>query len=85
MSLQVSIVTPRAVVWKGEAKSVQAPGELGEFGVLPKHIPFLSTLKPGTLTVEDAQGVTVKYTIGTGFAEAGPDRVVILTESCEKV
>ncbi len=82
MTLQVSIVTPRAVVWKGEADSVQAPGELGEFGVLPKHIPFLSTLKPGTLTVYTTQGVK-KYTIGTGFAEAGPDRVVILTESCE--
>ncbi len=84
MPLQVSIVTPRAVVWKGEADSVQAPGELGEFGVLPKHIPFLSTLKPGTLTVYTG-GSSKKYTIGTGFAEAGPDRVVILTESCEAV
>lgn len=84
MALEVSIVTPRAVVWKGQADSVQAPGELGEFGVLPKHIPFLSTLRPGTLTVH-AGGTAKKYTIGTGFAEAGPDRVVILTESCEAI
>jgi F-type H+-transporting ATPase subunit epsilon len=84
MPLQVSIVTPRAVAWKGEADSVQAPGELGEFGVLPQHIPFLSTLRPGLVTVYRGGAVT-RYKVGTGFAEAGPDRVVILTESCEAV
>ena len=79
--LDVEIVTPRAVVWKGKAESVQAPGELGEFGVLPKHIPFLTTLRPGVVTVYTAEGVK-KYQVGEGFAEAGPDRVVILTETC---
>ena len=85
MAVQVEIVTPRAVAWKGEAESVQVPGELGEFGVLPRHIPLLSTLRPGTVTVHLQGGSTKKYQVGTGFAEAGPDRVVILTESCEAV
>lgn len=83
MPVQVEIVTPRAIVWKGEADSVQAPGELGEFGVLPRHVPFLSTLKPGIVTVHQG-GTARRYRVGTGFAEAGPDRVVILTESCEE-
>ena len=83
--IDLEIVTPKGKALSASVDEVTAPSVQGEFGVLPKHIPFLSTLKPGTLTVEDAQGVTVKYTIGTGFAEAGPDRVVILTESCEKV
>ena len=81
MALEVEIVTPRAVVWRGTAESVQAPGELGEFGVLPKHIPFLTTLRPGTVTVYTTEG-TRRYQVGEGFAEAGPDRVVILTETC---
>jgi len=80
-ALKVEIVTPRAVVWKGEADSVQAPGEAGEFGVLPSHIPFLTPLRPGIVTVRDGQG-SRRYQVTTGFAEAGPDRVVILTESC---
>jgi len=80
--LSVEIVTPRGVAWKGQATDVQAPGEMGEFGVLPQHIPFLTTLRPGLLTVRDQEGVK-KYQVGAGFAEAGPDRVVVLTESCE--
>ena len=84
MSLTVEIVTPRAIVYKGDAEGVQAPGELGEFGVLPQHIPFLTTLRPGIVTVKGSGG-TRKFQIGTGFAEAGPDRVVILAETCDDV
>ena len=83
-TLHVEIVTPRRFVWKGEANDVQAPGELGEFGVLPKHIPFLTTLRPGPLKVNTVGEGLKKWNSGTGFAEAGPDRVVILTESCEE-
>ncbi len=83
MALEVRIVTPRKVVWEGTANAVQAPGELGEFGVLPKHIPYLTTLRPGPVTVDTAQGKLV-FHVGVGFAEAGPDRVTILAETCEE-
>lgn len=82
MALTVEIVTPRAVAWKGEALDVQAPGELGEFGVFPRHIPFLTTLRAGLVKVNTAAGKKV-FVVGSGFAEAGPDRVVILADSCE--
>ncbi len=81
--LAVRVVTPRKVAWEGTAVSVTAPGELGEFGVLPKHIPFLSTLKPGPLTI-DTGSAKLKFNVGLGFAEAGPAQVTILTESCEE-
>ncbi len=71
MPLQVSIVTPRAVVWKGEAKGVQALGELGEFGVLPKHFTSLHAQAGHAHRVHRRE--RLRYTIGTGFAEAGPD------------
>jgi F-type H+-transporting ATPase subunit epsilon len=83
MALDVRIVTPRKVVWEGTANAVQAPGELGEFGVLPKHIPFLTTLRPGPVTVEAPSGKLV-FNVGVGFAEAGPDRITILAETCEE-
>ena len=84
MPLTVRIVTPRKVAWEGTAESVVAPGTVGEFGVLPGHIAFLSTLKPGPLTV-DSGGAKVKFNVGVGFADAGPGHVTVLTESCEEV
>ena len=81
MAIKLQIVTPRGVAWSGDADEVQAPGTLGEFGVLPGHIPFLTTLSAGTLNVKGKDGR--RYQIGAGFAEAGPDRMVVLTESCE--
>jgi F-type H+-transporting ATPase subunit epsilon len=68
---------------------VNAPGEEGDFGVLPHHIALLATLRPGTLTVAGIEGgvgeARKSWKIGLGFAEAGPDRVTILTESCEEL
>lgn len=83
MALQVQIVTPKGIAWGGEVQDIQAPGELGEFGVLPGHIPFLTTLRPGVLSLRSNDGVR-RYTIGAGFAEAGATRVVVLTESCSE-
>jgi F-type H+-transporting ATPase subunit epsilon len=82
MSLSVQIVTPRAVAWSGTASDVQAPGLLGEFGVFPKHIPFLTVLAPGIARVR-VDGKVKAFAVGEGFAEAGPDRVVLLVDSCE--
>lgn len=83
MAIAVEIVTPRAVAWSGDAQDVQAPGELGEFGVLPRHIPFLTTLRPGLVKIATGGGRLV-FVVGGGFAEAGPDRVTLLVESCEE-
>ena len=80
--LSVEIVTPRAVAWSGSASDVRAPGLLGEFGVYPKHIPFLTVLVPGVVRVR-ANGQVKAFAVGEGFAEAGPDRVVLLCDSCE--
>jgi F-type H+-transporting ATPase subunit epsilon len=82
--LHVEIVTPRKVAWKGTATDVQAPGELGEFGVLPRHIPFLTVLQPGIVKVRGPGGV-LRFQVGAGFAEAGPDRVVLLVDSCDEL
>lgn len=83
-ALHVEIVTPRKIAWKGEAQDVQAPGELGEFGVLPRHIPFLTVLAPGVVKVKTDAGLK-RFQVGAGFAEAGPDRVVILADTCEEL
>ena len=45
MALNVEIVTPTQTAFSGQALEVQAPGFLGEFGVLPEHTLFLSVVK----------------------------------------
>lgn len=80
--LIVDIVTPEKQVFSGPADEIRVPGHGGEFGVLPDHTLFLSLVRPGIASVV-AKGATKRFVVGSGFAEAGPDRVVILTDACE--
>jgi len=78
--LGVNLVTPRGVIAHTEAASVQAPGELGEFELLPGHIPMLTALKPGVLTI----GAKAKYAVGSGYLRVDPSGAVeILVEQAQ--
>jgi len=80
--LRLVIVTPTGEVVRASSVSeVTAPGLLGDFGVLPGHIPFLSALRPGVLTyVEDGHSHVVA--VGEGFVEVGlKEEVVVLTDA----
>lgn len=79
--LHVDIVTPQRLVFSGQAAEVRAPGWEGEFDILPGHTLFLSLLHGGVLELVTGNG-SQRFVIGRGFAEAGPDRVTILTDRC---
>ena len=75
--LAVNLVTPKGVVAHTDANSVQAPGELGEFELLPGHVPLLTALKPGVLTI----GGKARYAVGPGYLRVDPAGAVeILVE-----
>jgi F-type H+-transporting ATPase subunit epsilon len=82
--IQVEIVTPSAVAYKGEAQEVDVPGYLGEFGALAGHAQLLTLTRPGVVTIQNAQGVERLLT-GTGFAEVGPFGITLLVDLCEPV
>src|ERR1700753_1452364 len=80
--LGVTLVTPRGVVAHTEADSVQAPGELGEFELLPGHIPMLTALKPGVLTI--GTKARARYAVSTGYLRVDPSGAVeILVEQAQ--
>jgi F-type H+-transporting ATPase subunit epsilon len=80
--LGVNLVTPRGVIAHTEADSVQAPGELGEFELLPGHIPLLTALKPGVLTIGTKS--RAKYAVGSGYLRVDPSGAVeILVEQAQ--
>ena len=83
-NIRLEVVTPEKSVISDEAKIVMAPGELGEFGVLSGHTPFMTSLKVGTLRYEDAGGSERYVFVSGGFAEALPDRVTVLADSAER-
>lgn len=77
--LGVNLVTPRGVVAHTDADSVQAPGELGEFELLPGHVPMLTALKPGVLTI--GTKARARYAVSSGYLRVDPTGAVeILVE-----
>jgi F-type H+-transporting ATPase subunit epsilon len=88
--MRLSVTTPRGALVDMDVEEVTAPGELGEFGVLPGHVPLMSALKPGVLWYKgkDRSGVLA---IGQGFLQVAPlpqgddraggrDRVLVLVD-----
>ena len=66
--MRLSLTTPRGALVDAEVDEVTAPGALGEFGVLPGHVPFLSALKPGVF-VYRVKGDSHLVAVGEGVLE----------------
>lgn len=78
--LNFSLVSPAKELFTGEVDHVIAPGTDGEFGVLPKHAPFMSTLKNGVVRVLEGETVSMRIFVRGGFADVTPEGLTILAE-----
>ncbi|WP_018388216.1 F0F1 ATP synthase subunit epsilon [Ancylobacter sp. FA202] len=74
------LVSPERLVYSGAVTEVIVPGAEGEFGILAGHAPFVSTLKPGVLTIK-GDGGPKKLFVRGGFAEANPQGLTVLAET----
>jgi len=81
--LLLEVVTPDHLLLSQQVDEVIAPGTEGEFGVLPGHAHFLSTLTIGDLRYRVGE-VTSHMSVLWGFAQVTPTRVTILAEIAEK-
>ncbi len=79
----LEVVTPEKKVVSEPVEIVVAPGELGEFGVLPNHIPFLTKLRVGELRYRTGNSTRFVAVMG-GYAEVLPDRVTVLASAAEE-
>jgi F-type H+-transporting ATPase subunit epsilon len=77
--IAIEIVTPEGRKLATNVDEVTAPSVEGEFGVLPGHLPLLAALRTGIVTYRTG-GDTKKCAIGPGFAEAGANKLLILTD-----
>ena len=82
--MQLQLITPEKIFFDGAIASVQVPGSEGEFGVLPGHAPFISSLKAGLVTIIAASGETKKVFVTGGIAEVTPEKCTLLAEKAEE-
>lgn len=81
--LKLEIVTPNGLILSEDVDEVVCTGSEGEFGVLPGHVPFFTTLKIGMLTYKKGNETRFVF-VNWGYVEVGPDRVMVLADSAEK-
>lgn len=81
--LRLDIVTPHGLVLSEDVDEVTAAGTEGEFGVLPGHVPFITTLKVGMLILRKDNKTEYVF-VNSGYAEVSPDKVVVLADSAER-
>jgi F-type H+-transporting ATPase subunit epsilon len=80
-ALKVSVISPEATLFEGEAPSVTAPAFDGEVGILPMHAPMVTTLGKGTLAIGDGQ----RFAVEGGFLQVVDNVVRVVTEKASKL
>ncbi len=83
MPLHLQIVTANRTVLTEDVDMVIAPGRAGELGVLPRHEPLLTTLKPGELRVLQ-NGQWTYLAVAGGFMQIDPRGVTVLADAAER-
>lgn len=79
----LEIVTPQGLVFSEEVEELTASGSEGEFGVLPGHVPFVTTLKVGILTCKTGKE-TLHFFVNWSYFGVGPNQALVLADSAEK-
>ena len=80
-TIHVDVVSAEASIFSGEAKFVALPGETGELGILPKHAPLITRIRPGAVRIEMADGGEEFVFVAGGILEVQPNIVTVLADT----
>jgi F-type H+-transporting ATPase subunit epsilon len=80
-TIHVDVVSAESLIFSGEAKFVALPGEAGELGILPKHTPLITRIKPGAVRIEKADGTEEFVFVAGGILEVQPNVVTVLADT----
>lgn len=78
-TLKLEIITPEGTVYSDDVEMVTLPGIVGEMGVLPQHVPLMTQMVPGEITVHK-NGRDTFIATGEGLIEVEARRVSVLTD-----
>jgi F-type H+-transporting ATPase subunit epsilon len=82
-TLPLELVTPTGIAYQGDVEEVTAWNPIGQFGVLPNHINFITSLVPGVVEIKLPAGAMRYYVVSGGLAEVKDGKMTILADSAE--
>ncbi|UUX48078.1 F0F1 ATP synthase subunit epsilon [Nisaea acidiphila] len=77
---EFELVSPEKLLYSEATEMVVVPGAEGNFGVLPRHAPMISTLRPGVIDIYQNGSVAERIFVAGGFAEVTETRCTVLAE-----
>jgi F-type H+-transporting ATPase subunit epsilon len=80
-TLQVDVVSAEESIFSGEATFVVLPGEAGELGIYPRHIPLITRIKPGVVRIQKPDGAEELVFVADGILEVQPKVVTVLADT----
>ncbi len=84
MKYELRVVSVERSLFEGEVEFIIANGADGELGVLARHAPLMTVLKPGPLRIQETIGGPEQVLfVGGGFMEVLPERVTVLADVAE--
>ncbi len=81
-TIHVDVVSAEASIFSGEATMVAVPGEVGELGILPKHAPLITRIKPGAVRIQRADTQEEEFVfVAGGIVEVQPGCVTVMADT----
>lgn len=83
MSMRVDVVSAEELIYSGAAEFISAPADKGEIGILPRHAPLLTRIRPGAIRIKIANSNEddVILFVSGGMLEVQPDVVTVLADT----
>ncbi len=81
MTIHVDVVSAEELIFSGLAEFVVLPGEAGELGILPGHMPLMTRIKPGAVRVQLPDNKEELIFVAGGLLEVQPGLVTVLADT----
>jgi len=81
-TMHVDVVSAEASIFEGEAEFVALPGESGELGIFPRHVPLITRIRPGAVRIKVVGQSHEKFIfVAGGILDVQPDAVTVLADT----
>ena len=81
MTIHVDVVSAEESIFSGLAEFVVLPGEAGELGILPGHMPLMTRIKPGAVRIKRQDGSEELIFVASGLLEVQPGLITVLADT----
>ena len=81
MTIHVDVVSAEESIFSGLAEFVVLPGEAGEHGIMPGHMPLMTRIKPGAVRIKRQDGTEELIFVASGLLEVQPGLITVLADT----